>query len=113
MISIVSHNCAGFLKENTGDSRAAMLMPLVILTDSGRFAEEGNESSLYKKACDLYHSITNLPETVEYKRFNLFAAELKLKYEDNSLKRFDLLAREELEYILDFIDTYGGFRIYQ
>jgi len=53
-----------------------------------------------------------LPEENRYKRYNLFTAELKLKHGDKALKKYGLLSEEELKYIIDFIDTYGGFRVY-
>jgi hypothetical protein len=90
-----------------------MLMPLALLTDNSRFEKEGMDSIVYKKACDLYNYLTGLPEQNRYRHFNLFAMELKLKYADNDLKSNGLLSDEELKYIIDFIDTYGGFRVLQ
>lgn len=113
MISVVSQNCNGFINRNMTDSRTEMLMPLALLTDSDRFETESDDSVLYKKSCDLYDRITNLPQKDRNKRYGLFAMELKIKYADKSLKKYDLLSEEELKYIIDFIDTYGGFRVYQ
>lgn len=87
-------------------------MPLALLTDRGKFELESDGSILYKKSCDLYDRLTNLPSDGKNYRFGLFATELKIKYADKLLKKYDLLSEEELKYILDFIDTYGGFRVY-
>lgn len=113
MISVVSQNCSGFIKQNGADSRTQMLMPLVLLLDRERFETEGTETILFKKACDLYNYIIDQPETYKYKRLSLFRVELKLRYAEMSFKKYDLLSGDELEYIIDFIDTYGGFRVYQ
>ncbi|NSW91751.1 MAG: hypothetical protein HPY74_13965 [Firmicutes bacterium] len=64
MISVISHNCNGFINQNMHDSRTKMLMPLALLVN------------------------------------------------DDMLKKYGLLSEEELKYIIDFIDTYGGFRVY-
>lgn len=112
MISVISHNCNGFINQNMHDSRTKMLMPLALLVNDDMLKKEGNESILYKKACDLYNYIISLPEENRYKRYNLFTAELKLKHGDKALKKYGLLSEEELKYIIDFIDTYGGFRVY-
>ena len=113
MITIIRQNCKGFININTYDSRAAMLIPLALLTDSERFENEEYDSTIYGKACDLYHALTGSPEKPGYCRFSLLAAELKMKYADKALKRYNILSMEELEYIMDFIDTYGGFSVYQ
>jgi hypothetical protein len=111
MISVVRHNCNVFINQNEHDSRTEMLMPLVLLLDYDSLEKEDIDSVLYKKSCDLYSYIISLPEENKYKRFSLFAAELKLKFTDNALKKYGLLSEDELKYMIDFIDTYGGFRV--
>ena len=113
MISIVNHNCNGFINENLHDSRAKMLTPLALLTNNAGLEKEDRDSIIYKKACDLYTYITNLSENSRYKRYHLLAAELQMKYGGSELRKYGLMPEEELTYIIDFIDTYGGFRVYQ
>lgn len=113
MISIVSQNCDGFIKWNKTDSRAEMLMPLALLTDGSKFEKQSIDSILYKKACDLFNRLTNLPHEDKYERYGLFVMELKIKYDGKSFIKYDLLTEEEERYIMDFIDIYGGFRVYQ
>ena len=112
MISVIGHNCIGFINQNVHDSRTEMLKPLALLTDDEEFRKESTDSLMYKKTCDLYNHIINLSKEAEYKRFNLLAEELRLKFGDKTINKYNLLSGEELKYIIDFIDTYGGFKIY-
>ena len=95
MISIVNHNCNGFINENLHDLRAKMLMPLALLTNNIGMENQDKDSILYKKACDIYRYIIDLPENSRYKRYNLFAAELELKYGGSELGIYGLKPEEE------------------
>ncbi len=111
MISVIGHNCIGFVNQNPYDARTKTLLPLTLLTDKDRFEKECRDSTLYKKACDLYYYIIDISKAASYSRFSLLATELELNFSNRKLHKYNLLSKGELKYIIDFIDAYGGFKM--